>query len=107
MEFYKVDDSRLIGKFLAKAMVNTKTGEVLADAGAEITPELLESVRAAKINEISTLYIDYINVGPYIRNTLEVDKNHCREEALLDVYGNNEGTQALKDLFHYIIERNK
>ena len=86
LEFYKVDDSRLIGKFLAKAMVNTKTGEVLADAGAEITPELLENIRAAKINEIPTLYIDYINVGPYIRNTLEIDKNHCREEALLDVY---------------------
>ena len=86
LEFYRVDDSRLIGKFLAKAIVNAKTGEVLADAGAEITPELLENIRAAKINEIKTLYIDYVNVGPYIRNTLEIDKNHCREEALLDVY---------------------
>lgn len=86
LEFYKVEDDRLIGKFLAAALVNKKTGEVLADAGAEITQELLEQIRDAKINEVKTLYIDYVNVGPYIRNTLEVDKNHCREEALLDVY---------------------
>ena len=31
--------------------------------GQEITPEFLENIRAAKINEIPTLYIDYINVG--------------------------------------------
>ncbi len=76
LEFYKVEDDRLIGKFLAAALVNKKTGEVLADAGAEITQELLEQIRDAKISEVKTLYIDYVNVGPYIRNTLEVDKNH-------------------------------
>ena len=32
------------------------------------------------------MYIDGVNVGPYIRNTLVSDKNHCREEALLDIY---------------------
>ena len=83
---YKVSDERLVGKFLATALVNAKTGEVLADAGAEITEDLLTQVRENKIKEIKTLFIDYINVGPYIRNTLEIDKNHCREEALLDVY---------------------
>ena len=86
LEFYKAGDDRLIGKYLATALVNAKTGEVLADAGAEITAELLEQIRDAKNNEVKTLYIDNINVGPYIRNTLEIDKNHCREEALLDVY---------------------
>ena len=86
LEFCKVSDDRLIGKFLAKALADKKTGEILVDAGAEITPELMEKIRAAKINEIKTLYIDYIDVGPYIRNTLEIDKNHNRDEALLDVY---------------------
>ena len=86
MKNYKVSDDRLIGKFLATALVNAKTGEVLADAGAEITEDLRAQVRENKIKEIKTLFIDYVNVGPYIRNTLEIDKNHCREEALLDVY---------------------
>jgi DNA-directed RNA polymerase subunit beta len=32
------------------------------------------------------LNIDGINVGPYMRNTLNVDKNHSREQALIDIY---------------------
>ena len=60
--------------------------EVVADAGAELNEEVLKNISAAKVGEIKVLYIDGINVGPYIRNTLEADKNHSREEALLDIY---------------------
>ncbi len=86
LEFYKVSPDQLFGKFLAKAVINTKTGEVIADAGAELNEEVLANITAAKVGEIKTLYIDNVNVGPYIRNTLEADKNHNREEALLDIY---------------------
>ncbi len=86
LEFYKVLDEQLIGKFLACELVVAKTGEVIADAGAEINPELLEKIKNAKIKEIKILHIDNVNVGPYIRNTLEIDKNTSREEALLDIY---------------------
>ncbi len=86
LEFYRVAGDQLLGKFLATALVEKKTGEVVADAGAEINQELLDKIKEAKINEIKVLYIDNVNVGPYIRNTLEVDKNHSREDALLDIY---------------------
>ncbi len=86
LESYLVDDVRLYGKYLAKAVVDKKTGEIIADAGAELNEEVLGKIKDAKINELQILFIDGINVGPYIRNTLEVDKNHCREEALLDIY---------------------
>lgn len=86
LEFYKVSPDQLFGKFLATAVINTKTGEVIADAGAELNEEVLANITAAKVGEIKTLYIDNVNVGPYIRNTLEADKNHNREEALLDIY---------------------
>ena len=86
LEFYRVAEDQLLGKFLATALVEKKTGEVVADAGAEINQELLDKIKEAKINEIKVLYIDNVNVGPYIRNTLEVDKNHSREDALLDIY---------------------
>jgi DNA-directed RNA polymerase subunit beta len=76
----------LYGKFLASPVVEKKTGEVIADAGDEITKELMEKILSAKVAEIKTCYIDGVNVGPYIRNTLEVDKNNSREEALLDIY---------------------
>ena len=82
LEFYRVAEDQLLGKFLATALVEKKT----ADAGAEINQELLDKIKEAKINEIKVLYIDNVNVGPYIRNTLEVDKNHSREDALLDIY---------------------
>ena len=86
LEFYKVTAQQMLGKFLAQNVVVAKTGEVLAEAGDEITEEILEKFAANKITEIKTLFIDGINVGPYIRNTLAADKNTCREEALLDIY---------------------
>lgn len=86
LEFYKVSPEQLFGKFLATAVINPKTGEIIADAGAELNEEVLTNISAAKVGEIKVLYIDNVNVGPYIRNTLEADKNHNREEALLDIY---------------------
>ena len=86
LEYYKVTAEQMLGKFLANNVVVAKTGEVLAEAGDEITQEMLDKFAANKIGEIKTLFIDGVNVGPYIRNTLASDKNHCREEALLDIY---------------------
>ena len=86
LEYFRVAPNQLFGKYLAKAVIDSKTGEVIADAGAELNEELLDKIKAAKISELTTLFIDGVNVGPYIRNTLEADKNSCREEALLDIY---------------------
>ncbi len=86
LEFYKVSNEQIIGKFLANNIVEAKTGEVIAEAGDEITQEVLDKLGAAKVKEFKTLFIDGVNVGPYIRNTLAADKNTCREEALLDIY---------------------
>ncbi len=86
LEFYKVSNEQIIGKFLANNVVDSKTGEIIAEAGDEITQEVLDKLSAAKVKEFKTLFIDGVNVGPYIRNTLATDKNTCREEALLDIY---------------------
>ncbi|MBE6463643.1 MAG: DNA-directed RNA polymerase subunit beta [Alphaproteobacteria bacterium] len=83
---FLVKDNYLFGKFLAKAIVLPKTGEVVADAGQELNEEVLASIDANKIKNFEILYIDNVNVGPYIRNTLEIDKNTNREEALGDIY---------------------
>lgn len=86
LEYYKVTPEQMLGKFLAANVVVAKTGEVLAEAGDEVTQELLDAFAQNKIGEVKTLFIDGVNVGPYIRNTLANDKNSCREEALLDIY---------------------
>ncbi len=85
LEFFKVGKEQMYGKFLAKNIV-TKNGEVLAEAGDEINEELLDKLAENKIKEIDTLYIDNLNIGPYIRNTLAADKNSNRQEALFDIY---------------------
>jgi len=83
-QFVPTED--LIGRYIAADLVNEKTGEIYAEAGDEITEEVLEVFEGAKITEIPTLFIDHVNVGPYIRNTLAVDKNSNREEAMIDIY---------------------
>ncbi len=76
----------LVGRYSAVDLINEKSGEIYVEAGAELTEKHIETVEAAGITTLPTLAIDNINVGPYMRNTLAVDKNSCREEALIDIY---------------------
>src|SRR3954468_23325794 len=76
----------LIGRFSALDMVNPETGEIYVEAGDELTADNLATVLEAGFHDVEVLNIDGINVGPYIRNTLNVDKNHSREQALIDIY---------------------
>ncbi len=81
-----VPNEDLIGRYIAVDMVNEGTGEIYVEVGDEITEANLEALDKAGVTEIPTLAIDHINVGPYIRNTLAVDKNSLRQEALIDIY---------------------
>ncbi len=86
MEEQVVNDEELIGRYVARDIVNEETGEIYVEAGEEIVEETLELLTEAGIDAIDTLAIDHVNVGPFIRNTLAVDKNTSREEALIDIY---------------------
>jgi DNA-directed RNA polymerase subunit beta len=79
-------DEDLIGQYLAEDLYNADTGEIYAEAGDEISAKMLEQLVDMGFDEISVLDIDHINVGPYVRNTLAVDKNSSREDALFDIY---------------------
>jgi DNA-directed RNA polymerase subunit beta len=81
-----VTNEELAGQFSAGDVIDEKTGEILCEAGDELTEELLESLAEAGIKEVVTLAIDHVNIGPYMRNTLAIDKNTNREEALIDIY---------------------
>ena len=87
---------QIIGRFVAKDIINEDTGAIYAEAGAELTWELdkegnvsggtLKDLIDAGISEIPVLDIDNINVGAYIRNTVQADKNMGRDTALMDIY---------------------
>src|SRR3954464_917171 len=76
----------LIGRFSALDMVNPESGEIYVEAGDELTADNLATLAEAGFHDVEVLNIDGINVGPYMRNTLNVDKNHSREQALIDIY---------------------
>ncbi len=81
-----VPTEELIGRFAADDIVDYRTGEIYCEAGDELTDHALSSARDAELDEIELLAIDGVNVGPWIRNTLVVDKNENREQALADIY---------------------
>ncbi len=82
----RLSDEELIGQYIAEDLVNPKTGEIYAEAGEEITEKTLKTLNEAGYKELPLLNIDHVNVGAYIRNTLAIDKNMTREDALFDVY---------------------
>ncbi len=82
----RVTDEELIGHYIGEDLVNPKTGEIYVEAGEEITEKNLKLLNEAGYKELPLLDIDHVNVGAYIRNTLSVDKNMTREDALFDIY---------------------
>jgi len=81
-----VPDDYLLGKVIAHNIVNKDSGELLAAANTEITEELLESVREADIKMLHILYINDLDQGPYISNTLKIDPTSNQLEALVEIY---------------------
>lgn len=82
----KVENEEILTQYLAEDMVDPKTGLIYAEAGQEITEKLLKTLTEGGYDEIPVLDIDHVNTGAYIRNTLAVDKNESREDALFDIY---------------------
>ena len=75
----------LLGRYMAQDLVNEETGEIFAEAGEELAEARLAALEEAGITTLPTLAIDQQN-GPWIRNTLAVDKNGNRDDALIDIY---------------------
>ena len=76
----------LEGKILAHNIVDTETGEMLAAANTELTEELVDQLIEAGVEEISALYVNDLDRGPFISNTLNIDPSTTRLEALVEIY---------------------
>ncbi|MES2844787.1 MAG: DNA-directed RNA polymerase subunit beta [Pseudomonadota bacterium] len=86
----------IVGRYVAKDIINEETGEIWVEAGDELTMEYdrdgevkggsLKLLLDQGITDIPVLDIDNVNVGPYIRNTMAADKNMGRDTALMDIY---------------------
>ncbi|MBV7316444.1 DNA-directed RNA polymerase subunit beta [Shewanella sp. NIFS-20-20] len=76
----------IIGKVAAQDYIDPDTGEVLVSANNELSLEDLAQLSLAGIKEISTLYINELDNGAYISDTLRIDSTTNRLEALVEIY---------------------
>ncbi len=76
----------IYGKMIAAPIIDEETGEVIANANDEITVELLEVLRKAGVKTITTLYINEIECGAYVSDTLKLDSCKNQLEALVEIY---------------------
>jgi len=102
---YIVPREDIIGRFAATAVVDKGTGEVIMESGDEITADSLQKLEASGGKEIEVLDIDFVRCGPYMRNTLMLDKNSTKEEALADIYrvlrpGEPSTDEVAESMFH-------
>ncbi|WP_114228478.1 MULTISPECIES: DNA-directed RNA polymerase subunit beta [Sphingomonas] len=81
-----IPTEQIFGRFSAYDLINEQTGEIYIEAGDEVTAENLEKLDKAGVDRLELLDIDYVNTGPWIRNTLKADKAEDGDHALSDIY---------------------
>ena len=86
VQHLRVPGEYLVGKILAHDLRDPETGEQLAQANDELTPDKLEKIQASGIAEFQTLYVNEVNRGPYLSNTLRADPTRSQWDAQVEIY---------------------
>ncbi|AFZ83016.1 DNA-directed RNA polymerase subunit beta [Candidatus Kinetoplastidibacterium crithidiae] len=81
-----VKDDFLVGRVLSANVIDPETGELVANVNDEITETVLESLRKHGIKSIKTLYINDLNRGSYISQTLRIDETVDQLSARIAIY---------------------
>ncbi|MES2857950.1 MAG: DNA-directed RNA polymerase subunit beta, partial [Pseudomonadota bacterium] len=100
-----VPDSYIVGHILSHDVIDPATGELLATANDEINEDILGKLRKAGIATIGTLWVNDLDRGPYLSNTLRIDNTKTQLEALVEIYrmmrpGEPPTKDAAQNLFH-------
>jgi DNA-directed RNA polymerase subunit beta len=99
------DVEELVGKVAAHDVVDRETGEVILEVNEEVSEAKLEKLREAGIEQFKILFIDGLNVGSYLRDTLLAEKVKTTEDAIMEIYrrlrpGDPPTLETAKTLFH-------
>ena len=100
-----VPDDYLVGQILSHDVIDPSTGELVATANDEISLETLEALRKASIENIGTIWVNDLDRGPYLSNTLRIDSTKTQLDALVEIYrmmrpGEPPTKDAAQNLFH-------
>jgi DNA-directed RNA polymerase subunit beta len=100
-----VPDDYVHSRILAKDLVDPATGEIVATANELLTSDVLERIRAADIRDVPVLFVNDVDRGPYIADTLRADHTRSQQDALVEIYhimrpGEPPTKDAADTLFH-------
>lgn len=76
----------LLDKVIAKPVIDKQTGEVLAVANSEITAEVINTFRKEDVKSFDVLYVNELDRGLYISDTLRIDSTTTQLEGLVEIY---------------------
>ena len=104
-KFISVPEDYVVGRMLARNVVDAETGEILAKANDELTEALLKKLRLAGVKEIPALYTNELDEGAYISQTLASDETADQLAARVAIYrmmrpGEPPTEDAVEALFH-------
>ena len=105
LDTLEVVDDYAFGRNLGRDVVDTGTGEVIANANDEVTAELLAKFREHGIETFETLYTNDVDRGPFMSRTLAADQTHDQVGAQVEIYrmmrpGEPPTREAAQGLFH-------
>src|SRR5450631_2810707 len=86
VERLAVEVSDLVGKVAAGDVIDEATGEVVLQCSEELTETKLDELREHGITAVKILFIDNLNIGSYLRDTLIADKLQTTDEAIMEIY---------------------
>ena len=104
LERVAVSSDFVLGRVLARHVVDKESGEIIARANDELTDDLLQKLRESGVPEIQTLYTNDLDQGPFISQTLRIDETADDLAAQVAIYrmmrpGEPPTEEAVKQLF--------
>ena len=75
----------IYGKIVSHDVVNTDTGEILAKANEVLTAASVEKLIEAGIKHVNTLYVNDLDRGAFISDTLPEESAAALSEAIARV----------------------
>ena len=81
-----VPSEYLVGKVIAKTLVNKGTGEIICEGNTIVAEDLLAKLSKAGITSLEILYTNDLDRGPFVADTLRVDPTRTELDALVEIY---------------------
>ncbi|MCU7914316.1 MAG: DNA-directed RNA polymerase subunit beta [Candidatus Thiodiazotropha sp. (ex Gloverina cf. vestifex)] len=95
----------IVGKVLAHNVVDKETGELIAEANAELTEEIFDVLVEKGVKKLNTLFTNDLDHGSFLSETLRIDSTSNELEAQVEIYrmmrpGEPPTKEAAQNLFN-------